>query len=88
MKAEYDNGDEATKEFLEKKYGRKNLRRLFEDSCSEMWIFKNSKNCPSCGSSIQVSVSLLGGWLVVAQIRESLRAQCSIGPTSIIIDPL
>lgn len=56
LKHEYDNGDDETREMLERKYGRKKLKKLFEDVRSEIWIHKNSKNCPNCGSSIQVSV--------------------------------
>lgn len=53
LKHEYDNGDDETREMLERKYGRKKLKKLFEDVRSEIWIHKNSKNCPNCGSSIQ-----------------------------------
>lgn len=53
LKEEYSNGDEMTKEFLEKKYGRKVIRRILEDSYSEMWIDKHSRKCPACSSNIQ-----------------------------------
>jgi E3 ubiquitin-protein ligase RNF14 len=38
---------------LERRYGKRLLRTLVEDSLSEEWLHENSKKCPHCSTHIQ-----------------------------------
>ncbi|GIX71212.1 e3 ubiquitin-protein ligase RNF14 [Caerostris darwini] len=50
---EYTTGSDATKAELEKRYGKRMLKSLVEDTMSETWKTSNSKNCPHCTSCIE-----------------------------------
>lgn len=54
---EYQEGDASTKAHLEKRYGRTQIQRFVNDMLSDNWIQTNSKNCPKCEASIEVSDS-------------------------------
>ena len=56
MREEYRVADVAHRKMMEQRFGRKNIQRLIEDSYSEEWITDNAKQCPMCGTSIEVSV--------------------------------
>lgn len=50
----YTNGDQPTKESMERKYGKKQLLSMINDIQAETWIGKNSKPCPHCSAPIEV----------------------------------
>ncbi|GFS32170.1 e3 ubiquitin-protein ligase RNF14 [Nephila pilipes] len=50
---EYTKGSKATKVELEKRYGKRLLKTLVEETLSEGWKDVHSKNCPHCKASIQ-----------------------------------
>ncbi|KAF6210940.1 hypothetical protein GE061_014053 [Apolygus lucorum] len=52
---EYQEGDDAVKSRLEKRYGATQIRRFINDMLSDDWIQTNSKNCPNCEASIEKS---------------------------------
>lgn len=39
---------------MEQRYGKKQLQTLVDTSLSEIWVFTNSKKCPSCNAAIEV----------------------------------
>lgn len=45
--------DDQKKE-LEKRFGKKQLQILVENSMSENWISTNSQTCPNCNAAIEV----------------------------------
>ncbi|TRY69633.1 hypothetical protein DNTS_032749 [Danionella cerebrum] len=49
-------GDEARK-FLEKRFGKRVIQRAVEESFSTDWLKSNCKQCPCCGTNIQVCVN-------------------------------
>ena len=54
LREEYLSGNEATKKFLEKRYGKVTIQQALEESFSNEWLQKFSKQCPGCGFNIQV----------------------------------
>ncbi|KFM57360.1 E3 ubiquitin-protein ligase RNF14, partial [Stegodyphus mimosarum] len=50
---EYLTGDNARREELEKRHGKRVVRSLVEDTLSAKWIHSYSKKCPHCGASIE-----------------------------------
>ncbi|GIX86427.1 RBR-type E3 ubiquitin transferase [Caerostris extrusa] len=46
-------GNKWDKAELEKKYGKRLLKSLVEDTLSETWKNSNSKSCPHCKASIE-----------------------------------
>ncbi|XP_063303473.1 E3 ubiquitin-protein ligase RNF14-like isoform X2 [Pelobates fuscus] len=52
---QYRKADDATKNFLEKHYGKKLLRKTVAELESKDWVVKNSRPCPQCASPIQES---------------------------------
>ena len=57
LREEYLAGNEATKRFLEKRYGKITIQQALEESFSNEWLQKYSKQCPNCGFHIQVGIS-------------------------------
>ena len=55
LREEYLASNEETKRFLEKRYGKATIQQALEESFSNEWLQKFSKQCPSCGFHIQVS---------------------------------
>ncbi|KAL3878211.1 hypothetical protein ACJMK2_030579 [Sinanodonta woodiana] len=53
LKEEYEKGDQATRQLLEKRYGKATIKQALEESFTREWLDKFSKQCPSCGSCIQ-----------------------------------
>lgn len=53
LREEYLAGNEETKRFLEKRYGKATIQQALEESFSNEWLQKFSKQCPSCGFHIQ-----------------------------------
>jgi hypothetical protein len=51
---DYINGDESTKESMEKRYGKKQLISMVNEIQAETWIGQNSKPCPHCNAPIEV----------------------------------
>ncbi|GIX88089.1 e3 ubiquitin-protein ligase RNF14 [Caerostris darwini] len=49
----YMQGNKSDKAELEKKYGKRLLKSLVEDTLSETWKNSNSKSCPHCKASIE-----------------------------------
>ncbi|KAJ8318640.1 hypothetical protein KUTeg_003731, partial [Tegillarca granosa] len=43
-----------TRKMLEKRYGKNTIQQAVEESYSNEWIQKFSKNCPGCGAHIQI----------------------------------
>ena len=50
---QYLEASDEEKHLLEQRYGKRQLKRMFEEMVSEEWLSSNSKPCPSCGSHIQ-----------------------------------
>ena len=55
LKEEWLNGDEETRKFLEKKYGKATIHLAVEESFTNEWLKNYAKKCPGCGANIQVS---------------------------------
>lgn len=53
LREEYLSANEATRKFLEKRYGKVTIQQALEESFSNEWLQKYSKQCPSCGFHIQ-----------------------------------
>ena len=62
LRETYLNGDEATKRFLEKKYGKRAIKQALEEIHSAEWLEKNAKQCPYCGTQIQVLDIFFGSY--------------------------
>ncbi|XP_043473027.1 E3 ubiquitin-protein ligase RNF14-like [Leptopilina heterotoma] len=52
---EYKNASPEEKLQLEKRYGKKQLQLMIDNTMSENWITNNSKNCPHCKVAIEKS---------------------------------
>ncbi|XP_023717242.1 E3 ubiquitin-protein ligase RNF14 isoform X2 [Cryptotermes secundus] len=52
---EYSNASEERRVQMEQRYGKKQLQTLVDTSLSEIWVFTNSKKCPSCNAAIEKS---------------------------------
>lgn len=50
---DYNNGSDAEKEALEKRYGKEPLKRALGTLLSEKWIESFSKACPRCKANIE-----------------------------------
>ncbi|KAG8199404.1 hypothetical protein JTE90_000272 [Oedothorax gibbosus] len=50
---EYTHGDSSTKTSMEKRYGKRAIKALVEDTLSESWKASNSQNCPHCRATIE-----------------------------------
>ncbi|OXU19916.1 hypothetical protein TSAR_003713 [Trichomalopsis sarcophagae] len=46
---EYESADLAKKKFLDKKYGRHQIRQIVEKQLTNEYLQKNTKACPTCG---------------------------------------
>ncbi len=55
LRDEYISASEETKKFLEKRFGRRVIQKAVEESFSTEWLKDNCKQCPCCGTNIQVS---------------------------------
>lgn len=55
LQNEYLQADEATKRFMEQRYGKRVIQKALEEMESKEWLEKNSKSCPCCGTPIEVS---------------------------------
>ncbi|KAI8508708.1 E3 ubiquitin-protein ligase rnf14 [Branchiostoma belcheri] len=53
LREEYLAASDAGKQFLEKRYGRKAIKQALEETFSEEWLKKYTKECPQCGTHIQ-----------------------------------
>jgi len=53
LAAEYEAADSDGKFRLEKRYGKKNILNLLQETMSENWISSNSKACPHCSAAIE-----------------------------------
>ncbi|KAM6472964.1 E3 ubiquitin-protein ligase RNF14 isoform 1-T3 [Liasis olivaceus] len=53
LRNEYLEADEATKRFLEQRYGKRVIQKALEEMESREWLEKNSKSCPCCGTPIE-----------------------------------
>ncbi|XP_077183044.1 E3 ubiquitin-protein ligase RNF14 [Paroedura picta] len=53
LENDYLEADEATRKFLEQRYGQRVIQKALEEKGSREWLEKNSKTCPSCGTPIQ-----------------------------------
>ncbi len=60
LKKEWEAADEEKKIFLEKRYGKKIIRQVVEESYSLQWLEEFSKQCPKCKTNIQVFGSCKG----------------------------
>lgn len=54
LRNEYLAADESTKQFLEKRYGKRVIQKALEEMASKKWLECNSKSCPCCGTPIEV----------------------------------
>uniref|UniRef100_A0A6J0URH0 RBR-type E3 ubiquitin transferase n=1 Tax=Pogona vitticeps TaxID=103695 RepID=A0A6J0URH0_9SAUR len=53
LREEYLEADELSKQFLEKRYGKRVIEKALEEMESQDWLEKNSKLCPSCATPIE-----------------------------------
>ncbi|XP_002163123.1 E3 ubiquitin-protein ligase RNF14 isoform X1 [Hydra vulgaris] len=53
LREAYLNGTAEEKEYLEKRYGKKQLKQAVEEHFSETWLENNSKKCPNCSTYIE-----------------------------------
>lgn len=76
LRNEYLEADEATKRFLEQRYGKRVIQKALEEIESKEWLEKNSKACPCCGTHIEVSMEGRGGGVVVTLHTNSDEVSC------------
>lgn len=69
LRNEYLEADEATKRFLEQRYGKRVIQKALEEMESKEWLEKNSKACPCCSTPIEVSV-VGKGWRITVTPNE------------------
>lgn len=55
LRDEYMSTSDEGKKFLEKRFGRRVIQKAVEESFSTDWLKDNCKQCPCCGTNIQVS---------------------------------
>uniref|UniRef100_A0A0L8I875 RBR-type E3 ubiquitin transferase n=2 Tax=Octopus bimaculoides TaxID=37653 RepID=A0A0L8I875_OCTBM len=53
LKDEYLGADAETKHILEKRFGKKHLQDIVDESFSQEWLEQHSKQCPHCNTYIQ-----------------------------------
>ncbi|XP_075397863.1 E3 ubiquitin-protein ligase RNF14 isoform X1 [Tenrec ecaudatus] len=53
LRDEYLQADEATKRFLEQRFGKRVIQKALEEMESKEWLEKNAKSCPCCGTPIE-----------------------------------
>ena len=53
IRDEYSTASDEEKIFMEKRYGKKQLKHIFEDLFTAEWLESNAKQCPNCSTSIQ-----------------------------------
>ncbi|KAK3099874.1 hypothetical protein FSP39_011069 [Pinctada imbricata] len=53
LRDEYLKADSATKQYLERRYGKQAIQLAVEESYSNEWLAEYSKSCPGCGAHIQ-----------------------------------
>eukprot|EP00079_Xenopus_tropicalis_P015345 XP_004912890.1 PREDICTED: E3 ubiquitin-protein ligase RNF14 [Xenopus tropicalis] len=53
LRNEYLEADEAGKQFMEKRYGKRMIQKALEEMESKEWLEENAKSCPRCGTNIQ-----------------------------------
>uniref|UniRef100_A0A1E1XD30 RBR-type E3 ubiquitin transferase n=1 Tax=Amblyomma aureolatum TaxID=187763 RepID=A0A1E1XD30_9ACAR len=53
IRDEYLSATPAAKQAMEKRYGRRTLQLLVDESLTQDWMQENSKKCPHCGISIE-----------------------------------
>ncbi len=58
LKREWEAADETQRRFMEKRYGKKVIRQVIEESFSHAWLEEFSKKCPQCNTNIQVRPSV------------------------------
>lgn len=56
LRDEYLSASPNGKAFIEQRYGKHVIQRIVEESYSSEWLKDNCKNCPSCGTNIQVTI--------------------------------
>lgn len=57
MRQQWEDADETAKRFMEKRYGKRVIRQVIEESFTQAWIEEFSKKCPQCKTNIQVMMS-------------------------------
>ena len=55
MRELYLNGTDDNRKVMERRYGKRAIKQIVEDSFSQEWLETNSKKCPHCGTHIQVT---------------------------------
>ncbi|XP_052279931.1 E3 ubiquitin-protein ligase RNF14-like [Dreissena polymorpha] len=53
LREEYLGADKATRQLLERRYGKITIQQALEESFTNEWLKEHSKQCPSCGAHIQ-----------------------------------
>lgn len=53
IREEYLSANAATKQAMEKRYGRRTLQLLVDESLTQDWMQENSKRCPHCSIAIE-----------------------------------
>ena len=55
----YTDGSQSEKEELERRYGKKQMLTLVDDTLAATWLDDNSKKCPHCKTPIEVCTPLI-----------------------------
>ena len=58
LRESYKNATEEEKRAMERRYGRRAIKQIIEDSYTNEWLQEYSKQCPHCKAHIQVSILL------------------------------
>ena len=61
IRNDYESGDDETRRRMEKRYGKRVIKRLIEDGAAEEWIQEYSKKCPRCKAHIEVTLKVTRG---------------------------
>lgn len=59
LRDEYLSATAEGKKFMEQRFGKRVIQKAVEESYSRDWLKENCKNCPRCGTNIQVRRPLL-----------------------------
>ena len=54
LREEYLSADPDKRKQMERRYGRKSIQQVVEESFTQDWLQEYSKKCPKCSTHIQV----------------------------------
>lgn len=59
LRDEYLSATAEVQKFMEQRFGKRVIQKAVEESFSRDWLKENCKNCPRCGTNIQVWLPLV-----------------------------